>query len=168
LARARPLGQPTPSLAWPPRRYYFFLFCQTYSKLYLLSQRRTTVRVGAAPGGGLRTALGINPYRYHDAATAAVKYGNTHDPLAILGDRAVGNTLEQLVPFVGSLWLYALTVGPQHTAITGWTYVASRALYPPLFWAGSPYILLATVPGYLVIWFHLGATLHALILASQS
>ena len=150
-----------------PRRYYCFLFAQTYSKLYLLSQRKTA-RAGAAAGGGLRTALGVNPYRYHDAETAAVKYGNTHDPLAILGDRAVGNTLEQLVPFVGSLWLYALTVGPQHTAVTGWTYVASRALYPPLFWAGSPFILLSTVPGYLVIWFHLGATLHALALGSQS
>jgi len=116
----------------------------------------------AASGGGLRTALGINPYRYHDASTAAVKYGNTLDPLAILGDRMVGNTLEQLVPFLGSLWLFAIFVDSERTWQTGCAYLASRVAYPPLFWAGSPWILLSTVPGYAVIWYHLGAVLIAL------
>lgn len=110
----------------------------------------------------MRTALGVNAYRYHDAATAAVKYNNTHDPLAILGDRMVGNTLEQLVPFLGSLWMYAFFVDPEGTRLTGALYIVSRALYPPLFWAGSPWILLSTVPGYAVIAYQLGAVLFAL------
>lgn len=142
------------------RRYYCFLFFQTYSKLYLLSRRAR--KPDSASGGGLRTALGINPYRYHDAATAAVKYSNTHDPLAILGDRMVGNTLEQLVPFLGSLWLYALFVDPERTRLTGAVYITARALYPPLFWAGSPWILLSTIPGYAIIAYQLVAVLCAL------
>lgn len=143
-----------------PRRYYCFLFFQTYSKLYLLSRRRA--EAGAPGGGGLRTALGVHPYRYHDAATAAVKYGNTRDPLAVLGDRTVGNTLEQLVPFLGSLWLFALFVDAERTRLTGALYILSRAAYPFLFWRGSPYILLSTLPGYAVIAYHLCAVLLAL------
>jgi len=104
----------------------------------------------------------VQPYRYHDPVTAAIKYGNTLDPLAILGDRMVGNTLEQLSPFLGSLWLYSIFVGPERAWLTGSVYIGSRALYPALFWAGSPWILLSTVPGYAIIWYHLGATLYAL------
>jgi hypothetical protein len=147
--------------------YYVFLLFQTYSKLYLLSKRTPPV---AGRALGLRTALGLQPYRYHDPVAAALKYGNTLDPLAILGDRMVGNTLEQLVPFLCSLWLYSLFVeeGPERAWLTGSVYICSRLLYPALFWAGSPWILLSTVPGYAVIWYQLGATLYALRAAQHS
>lgn len=137
--------------------YYIFLFFQTYSKLYLARRRK-----GSEPLR-LLTALGLNRYRYLDAETAKVKYGNTHDPLALLGDRCVGNTLEQLPPFLISLWMYALIVDADSTWRSGGVYLLARAAYPFAFSAGSPFILLSTVPGYAVIWFHLLSCLAAVV-----
>lgn len=78
----------------------------------------------------------------------------------------MGNTLEQLVPFLVSLWLYALTVGPHSTRWTGCIYLVARALYPWAFWRGSPAILLSTVPGYCVVWYHLACATRVVLAAS--
>lgn len=50
-------------------------------------------------------------------------------------DRAVQNTHEQMVPFLASLWMYALVVSPGGAAVLGGAYVLLRAVYPLLLGA---------------------------------
>ena len=47
-------------------------------------------------------------------------------------DRAVQNTHEQMVPFLVSMWTYALVVSPNAAAGLGGVYVVLRAVYPVL------------------------------------
>lgn len=69
--------------------------------------------------------------------------------------RITGNTLEQMVPFLLSQWLYAAYVDAAGAATLGWLYVFFRALYGPL-WAvyGEFTVLveLSTNPAYSVIY----------------
>lgn len=46
-----------------------------------------------------------------------------------IGDRSVGNTLEQAWPFMAAMWLHALFVNYQQAQLLGWIYVGFRALY---------------------------------------
>ncbi|MCK6502121.1 MAPEG family protein [Myxococcota bacterium] len=43
-------------------------------------------------------------------------------------DRAVQNTHEQMVPFLASLWMYALVVSPGGAAVLGGACVLLRAV----------------------------------------
>lgn len=66
-------------------------------------------------------------------------------------ERTTGNTLEQMVPFLLSLWLNAVFVSTHGAYKWGCVYLAFRFVYPALFFAGLPYLLLSTIPGYVVI-----------------
>ena len=70
--------------------------------------------------------------------------------VCFLSDRAVGNTLEQMVPFLLGLWVYAVFVSPERAAELGWIYVGCRAFYPALFHFG-PWRVLSTTPCYIII-----------------
>ena len=82
----------------------------------------------------------------------------TKDILKLTGDRAVGNTLEQMVPFLSGLWVCAVFVSVQEASWWGWMYVITRAVYPFLFYISpsGPYKLASTIPGYVavaVLWY---------------
>lgn len=46
-----------------------------------------------------------------------------------VGERVVGNTLEQAFPFLAGLWLQAIFVNPAQAMVLGWLYIAFRAMY---------------------------------------
>ena len=78
--------------------------------------------------------------------------------VALIADRTVGNTLEQMGPFLCSTWIHALLVpgGAARAALLGWVYIASRVVYPICFYIGHPWLQLSTVPGYLTVFVQLG------------
>eukprot|EP00055_Hartaetosiga_balthica_P013336 m.67937 g.67937 ORF g.67937 m.67937 type:complete len:157 (+) comp8232_c0_seq1:118-588(+) len=91
-----------------------------------------------------------------------VRYYNADEPEMLRADRVVGNTMEQLGPFVVLYWLSLFIVSAKggdatYLAKSGWIYILGRVLYFPLFLMSGtkrgikPLILLATVPCYLVI-----------------
>lgn len=87
----------------------------------------------------------------------------TPDGEMLRADRAVQNTLEQMGPFLSSLWLYAVFVSPAGATWLGGAYVFLRACYPVLL--GSRVmgvqpkrVALVTFPCYgLIVWM-VGAT----------
>jgi len=84
---------------------------------------------------------------------AQLKYGSALEKgkSMVRFDRTVGNTLEQMMPFLVGLWLHALFVSVEDAAFWGWLYLLSRSLYPWLFPYGVPAILISTIAGYAVI-----------------
>ena len=98
-------------------------------------------------------SLNHSKLNYANSDVAAVKYATTYGPgdtWALVMDRTVGNFLEQQGPFLASTWLHALLVpgGSARAAQLSAVYVASRALYPLLFWCGHPWLQFSTCPGY--------------------
>ena len=80
-------------------------------------------------------------------------------------DRAVANTLEQMVPFLVALWLHAALVSPPHATVLGAVYVALRAVYPLLLGKSlsktqSKRVFLATGPCYLIVFYLLGSVAY--------
>lgn len=76
---------------------------------------------------------------YYNVLGAQVAYrmqnrGSTIEAGLKATNRTTGNTLEQMVPFLVSLWLYATYVDVGGAASLGWVYIAARACYGPL-WA---------------------------------
>lgn len=84
---------------------------------------------------------------------AQIKYGSPLEKgkSMLRFDRTVGNTMEQMMPFLVSLWLHAAFVDVDHAASLGWYYILSRLLYPFLFLQPFPFILISTIPGYAII-----------------
>jgi len=84
---------------------------------------------------------------------AQMKYGSPLEKgKSILRfDRTVGNTMEQMIPFLLGLWLHALFVSVDGAAKLGWYYIMSRLLYPVMFLQPFPAILVSTLPGYAII-----------------
>jgi uncharacterized MAPEG superfamily protein len=62
----------------------------------------------------------------------AVKYFS-HDKRALRADRIVGNTLEQMAPFLVSVWLHAWAVDADVATVLGAVYVATRVAYALVF-----------------------------------
>lgn len=115
-----------------------FIQFQSYSKFYLLAQKKKEAR---AKGGSGKTV-----------SFRAIKYYNSHDMLALAGDRAVGNFIEFAIVFLPLLWLHALFVDPSQSFSICAIYTASRSLYPVMFLLNKPpSIFLSTVPGYAVL-----------------
>ena len=91
-----------------------------------------------------------NDEKTKSVSFASVKYGS-NDKLSLTAARSVGNTMEQMVPFLASLWMNAVFVDPTKAAKLGWIYIITRSYYPIAFYFGLPWILLSTLPGYGVI-----------------
>lgn len=84
------------------------------------------------------------------------------DPEMLRADRAVQNTHEQMVPFLVSLWLYALFSSPTRATTLGAIYVALRALYPLLLGPRvdqlqSKRVAFVTFPCYAIVFWMFGA-----------
>lgn len=83
------------------------------------------------------------------------------DPEMLAADRTVSNTLEQMGPFLASLWLFSLFGSPTHATWLGALYVVLRGLYPLLLGkrvskVQSKRVALATFPCYAIIFTMLG------------
>jgi hypothetical protein len=131
--------------------YYAFLFTQSYVKVWLVNQAKT--------GAG---SLRFETIRYSALDVATIKYGTQvysgkGGIVALVMDRTVGNFVEQMGPFLATSWMHALLVpgGATRAAQLGAIYVLSRLVYPIFFYIGHPWLQIATVPGYLSIWYQL-------------
>lgn len=58
---------------------------------------------------------------------------NCQDPDLLVADRTMLNMLEQMPPFLVTLWLHAIFVSPVSATIGAWIYIATRAIYPFVF-----------------------------------
>ena len=80
----------------------------------------------------------------------------------------MGNTQEQMVPFLVSLWLCALFVSATAATYLGGAYIVLRACYPALLGKRvskiqSQRVYFVTVPCYLIIFGMLIATLWSVL-----
>ena len=88
-------------------------------------------------------------------------FGQDEEMLAV--DRAVANTHEQMVPFLASLWLFAIFASPTYATWLGAAYVVLRASYPLLLGkrvskVQSKRVALVTFPSYAIVFTMLGGT----------
>lgn len=92
------------------------------------------------------------------------------DPEMLAVDRVVANTLEQMGPFLASLWLFAIFASPTIATWLGATYVALRGVYPFLLGkqvskVQSKRVALVTFPCYAIVLTMLGAAGWAAVAA---
>lgn len=92
----------------------------------------------------------------------------SQDREMLAADRYQLNMLEHMPPFLVLLWANAVFVDPTFAAVGGALYTLARAAYPLAMGgrvgrAPRAVILLATVPGYLVMGTFLGALGWALV-----
>jgi hypothetical protein len=85
------------------------------------------------------------------------------DPEMLSVDRAAQNTLEQMGPFLVSLWLFASFVSPQHAGWYGGAYVLLRAVYPLMLGKAvsktqPKRVAFVTFPAYFIVFAMLGRT----------
>lgn len=91
-------------------------------------------------------------------------FGQDAEMLAV--DRVVGNTLEQMGPFLASFWLYAVFVSPRVATVLGSAYIVLRALYPVLLGRRlskmqSKRVYVVTIPSYAIVLGMFGMTVAA-------
>ena len=81
-----------------------------------------------------------------------VKYGTAGGRNVLAANRTVGNTLEQAIPFLASLWMHAVFLNVRRATFIGWLYIATRLIYPLVFVlnvkTGGAAIFASTLPGY--------------------
>ena len=114
--------------------YAIFLTFQSFSKFYLLAQKKKEAKQKDG-----------NSY----VSYKAIKYYNKDDFVALLGDRTVGNFAEWYLLFLPLLWMHAVFVDPKQSFTICLCYTATRALYPFLFKKGVM-VVLSTGPAYLI------------------
>jgi hypothetical protein len=113
--------------------YYCFLFSQALLKMFLY--HFTSLAVTKE-----NKKLSYGQFKYEFKGK-----------IALTLDRTTGNTIEQGIPFLMGLWLYALFVDPAEATSLAWWYILFRSIYPICFYIGLPVILVSTVPGYAII-----------------
>lgn len=106
-----------------------FLQFQSYSKFYLYAKGKSDDK-----------KIRLNDVKYY-----------SKDKLALVGDRTVGNFVEQAIIFLPLYWLHALFVDPHMALPICGVYLATRSYYPIVFMMRFPSLLLSTVPGYCVV-----------------
>ena len=131
--------------------YASLLLFQSLSKFYVIAQRKKEFAIAKKEGKPL-------PPKQKNFALN-VKYYNADDMLALLGDRAVGNFLEQGLLFLPLLWIHAVLVDPSQSWTICCIYAAGRASYMvvyPINYMGGGFqgiIALSTGPGYAVLFY---------------
>lgn len=93
------------------------------------------------------------------------------DRRMLAADRVQLNMLEHMPPFLVLMWLHAVFLSPTTATIAGSVYLAARVAYPLLVGTRlgrsiRAKVLLATVPGYLVIAYLAGTLLYGALTAS--
>ena len=112
---------------------------------------------------GLQTRTKYRLRREYAARGEVFDRYRSADPEMLKADRAVQNTHEQMVPFLVSMWMYALVVSPQAAAVLGGVYVVLRAAYPFLLGARieqvqSRRVAFVTFPCYAIVGWMLGSS----------
>jgi hypothetical protein len=102
---------------------------------------------------GLQTRTKYRLRREYSARGEVFDRYRSADPEMLKADRAVQNTHEQMVPFLVSLWMFALVVSPRVATVLGGVYVALRAIYPFLLGARIEQVqprrvAFVTIPSY--------------------
>eukprot|EP00301_Raphidiophrys_heterophryoidea_P026261 c9021_g1_i2.p1 GENE.c9021_g1_i2~~c9021_g1_i2.p1 ORF type:complete len:145 (-),score=33.44 c9021_g1_i2:76-510(-) len=108
--------------------YYVFLFSQSKVKLALMKEAKK------------KGEKFIPPYY-------------STEKRMLCADRTAANMLEQLPPFLVSMWMYAVFVDANVAGYLGLAYTAIRSFYPFVF--GSMKALYVTIPNYLIIYYML-------------
>jgi hypothetical protein len=90
------------------------------------------------------------------------------DRRMLAADRVQLNMLEHMPPFLVLLWLHAVFVGPGSATLAGGVYLLARVSYPLMLGQQlgrgiRRQVLLATVPGYLVLAWLAGGLVVALV-----
>ena len=113
-----------------------FIQFQSYSKIYLFrkKKRESIEKKDGAP-----------------VSFRAIKYYNSRDRLALAGDRTVGNFAEFAIVFLPLYWMHAVFVDPTESLWISVLYTSTRALYPLLMLYWPTYIIISTLPGYMVL-----------------
>ena len=88
------------------------------------------------------------------------------DPEMLAADRAVTNTLEQMGPFLASLWLFAVFASPTYATWLGAAYVVLRGIYPLLLGTRvskvqSKRVAFVTFPCYAIVFTMFGGAVWA-------
>ena len=109
----------------------------------------------------------IGLHREHTARGEKFDRYQSRDRRLLAADRAQLNMLEHMPPFLALLWLNAVFVSPRSATVAGGIYVAARVAWPLVVGgrigrAIPVRVLLATVPGYLVLTYFCGALLAQL------
>lgn len=73
----------------------------------------------------------------------------------LAADRCAGNLLEQMTPFLGSIFAYATFVSSGDAAKIGWIWIFFRSYYPYAY-NRYPFLFASTIPAYCCVWFMLG------------
>mmetsp|Transcript_20756 Transcript_20756/g.30720 ORF Transcript_20756/g.30720 Transcript_20756/m.30720 type:complete len:190 (+) Transcript_20756:164-733(+) len=98
---------------------------------------------------------------------AGLKYGN--DNLQILAaNRAAGNLMEQLIPFLPALYGYATFVSVSGAVTHGWLWVFFRSYYPNVFQKPFPTLFLSTLPAYTCIFSMMGITIYTIATSTSA
>ncbi|GMH98543.1 hypothetical protein TrVE_jg10554 [Triparma verrucosa] len=114
--------------------YALLLSFQSFSKSYLLKAKRSDPKNEGKHISFLKT-----------------KYYNNSDIIALAGDRAVGNTLEQSLVFIPLLLAHTMLVDEKEAFSICVIYSLSRIIYPFLYLTRFfPAVFVSTVPGYCV------------------
>lgn len=82
-----------------------------------------------------------------------IKYG-TESKAMLAANRAAGNLLEQMIPFLVSLFGYATFVSSGGAAKIGWAWLFFRSYYLVAYKTGGM-MFLSTMPAYCCVWFML-------------
>lgn len=132
--------------------HYFVLFMQSFTGFSVAKSVRDAAR---KKGEELPSPVkSLRDVKYSSAYT-------TH-PDMLQANRTVGNHMEQMVPFLLSLYGHALLVDPNRAALFGWAWIFFRACYYPLFRRG-PVLLLSTLPAYALTWWMAGTSVWAAV-----
>lgn len=94
-----------------------------------------------------------------------LKYGK--DNVNILAaDRAAGNFMEQMIPFLVALFGYATFVSVAGAVQHGWAWLFFRSYYLTVFKMPFPTLFLSTLPAYACIFSMIATTTYVLALTA--
>ena len=95
-------------------------------------------------------------------------FGQDGQMLAV--DRVVGNTQEQMVPFLVAMWMHAFVVSPTSATWLGLAYTGLRAVYPFLLGrtvsrTQPKRVFFATGPAYGIVFYLLASSVYGAVFA---
>ncbi len=123
--------------------YYVFMIYQMVVKFSVYEKEKKKALASSSSSSSSSS--------HHIPTFNEVRY-NSKDTSLLAADRTVGNCLEQMVPFLMSLWLYSIFISPTEAGTYGIIYVFTRSYYPFVFRMGGIWLLFSTIPNYICIW----------------
>ena len=122
---------------------YTFFFVQGYTALAEFSKAKAEYR---------------NKKTDEEPSFTQLKYG--FDNLNMTAaSRLSGNYMEQLLPFLISMYSFATFVSAGNAAKIGWLWLCFRSYYYPAYKRG-PLLFACTMPAYACIWGMLGVSVY--------